>query len=87
MFRKKFTDVQDACALAHAIVDTVREPIIPDTPTCPRAARPAADRTAWISVRAPRVRQAALSRCRQRALGRALSPRLNAARARRAGIC
>ena len=28
MFRKKFTDVQDACALAHAIVDTVREPIV-----------------------------------------------------------
>ena len=28
MFIKKFTDVQDACALAHAIVDTVREPMI-----------------------------------------------------------
>lgn len=28
MFRKTFTDVQDACALAHAIVDTVREPIV-----------------------------------------------------------
>ncbi len=28
MFRKQFTDVQDACALAHAIVDTVREPLI-----------------------------------------------------------
>jgi chemotaxis protein methyltransferase CheR len=28
MFRKQFTDVQDACALAHAIVDTVREPLV-----------------------------------------------------------
>jgi chemotaxis protein methyltransferase CheR len=28
MFRKQFTDAQDACALAHAIVDTVREPLI-----------------------------------------------------------
>jgi two-component sensor histidine kinase len=28
MIRKKFTTVQDACALAHAIVATVREPII-----------------------------------------------------------
>jgi chemotaxis protein methyltransferase CheR len=28
MFRKKFTNVQDACALAHAIVDTVREPVV-----------------------------------------------------------
>ena len=28
MFKKQFTDVQDALALAHAIVDTVREPII-----------------------------------------------------------
>lgn len=28
MFTKKFTDVQDACALAHAIVDTVRGPLI-----------------------------------------------------------
>lgn len=28
MFRKKFTDVQDACALAYAIVATVREPIV-----------------------------------------------------------
>jgi two-component sensor histidine kinase len=28
MFIKKFTDVRDACALAHAIVDTVREPIV-----------------------------------------------------------
>jgi two-component sensor histidine kinase len=28
MFRKQFTDVKDACALAHAIVDTVREPLI-----------------------------------------------------------
>jgi two-component sensor histidine kinase len=28
MFIKKFTDVQDACELAHAIVDTVREPIV-----------------------------------------------------------
>jgi len=28
MLRKKFTAVQDACALAHAIVDTVREPIV-----------------------------------------------------------
>ena len=28
MFVKKFTNVLDACALAHAIVDTVREPIV-----------------------------------------------------------
>jgi two-component sensor histidine kinase len=28
IFRKQFTDVQDACALAHGIVDTVREPLI-----------------------------------------------------------
>jgi two-component sensor histidine kinase len=28
MFRKQFTDVQDAYVLAHAIVDTVREPLI-----------------------------------------------------------
>ena len=28
MFRKHFTNVQDACALAHAIVDTVREPLV-----------------------------------------------------------
>ena len=28
MFIKKFTDVQDACELAHAIVDTAREPIV-----------------------------------------------------------
>jgi len=28
MLKKKFTDVQDACALAHAIVATVREPIL-----------------------------------------------------------
>ena len=28
MFKKQFTDVQDAYALAHAIVDTVREPLI-----------------------------------------------------------
>ena len=28
MFRKQFTDVQDAFALAHAIVDTVREPLL-----------------------------------------------------------
>jgi PAS domain S-box-containing protein len=27
-FRKQFTDVQDACALAYAIVDTVREPLV-----------------------------------------------------------
>jgi two-component sensor histidine kinase len=27
-FRKQFTDVQDACALAHAIVDTVRVPLV-----------------------------------------------------------
>jgi chemotaxis protein methyltransferase CheR len=27
-FRAQFTDVADACALAHAIVDTVREPIL-----------------------------------------------------------
>src|SRR5271156_6029254 len=28
MFRKQFNDVQDAYALAHAIVDTVREPLV-----------------------------------------------------------
>jgi nitrogen-specific signal transduction histidine kinase len=28
IFGKKFTNVQDACALAHAIVDTVREPVV-----------------------------------------------------------
>jgi two-component sensor histidine kinase len=28
IFRKQFTDVNDACALAHAIVDTVREPLV-----------------------------------------------------------
>ena len=28
IFGKNFTDVQDACALAHAIVDTVREPVV-----------------------------------------------------------
>jgi two-component sensor histidine kinase len=28
MFRKQFTDVQDAWQLAHAIVDTVREPLV-----------------------------------------------------------
>ena len=28
MFRKQFTDIQDAFALAHAIVDTVREPLV-----------------------------------------------------------
>jgi two-component sensor histidine kinase len=28
MFRKQFADVQDAYALAHAIVDTVREPLV-----------------------------------------------------------
>ena len=28
MFRKQFTNARDACALAHAIVDTVREPLI-----------------------------------------------------------
>ena len=28
MFRKQFTDVEDACLLAHAIVDTVREPLV-----------------------------------------------------------
>jgi len=27
-FRNQFSDVRDACALAHAIVDTVREPVI-----------------------------------------------------------
>jgi two-component sensor histidine kinase len=27
-FRKQFTDVKDACALAQAIVDTVREPVL-----------------------------------------------------------
>src|SRR3954470_3183518 len=28
MFRKQFTDVQDAWSLAQAIVDTVREPLL-----------------------------------------------------------
>ena len=28
MFRKQFTDIEDACALAQAIVDTVREPLV-----------------------------------------------------------
>src|ERR1700687_362145 len=28
MYRKQFTDVQDVYVLAHAIVDTVREPLI-----------------------------------------------------------
>ena len=28
MFRKQFTNARDACALAHAIVDTVREPLV-----------------------------------------------------------
>ena len=28
MFREQFTEVQDACTLAQAIVDTVREPLI-----------------------------------------------------------
>src|SRR6204780_40402 len=28
MFRKQFADIQDAYALAHAIVDTVREPLV-----------------------------------------------------------
>jgi two-component sensor histidine kinase len=28
MFRKQFVDIQDACVLAQAIVDTVREPLI-----------------------------------------------------------
>src|SRR6202021_1238460 len=28
MFRKQFADIQDAFALAHAIVDTVREPLV-----------------------------------------------------------
>jgi chemotaxis protein methyltransferase CheR len=28
MFRKQFPKVQDAWTLAHAIVDTVREPLI-----------------------------------------------------------
>jgi two-component sensor histidine kinase len=28
MFRKQFSDIQDAFALAHAIVDTVREPLV-----------------------------------------------------------
>src|ERR1700732_5280149 len=27
-FRKQFADVEDACALAQAIVDTVREPVL-----------------------------------------------------------
>src|SRR5947209_9384976 len=27
-FRQQFTDVEDACALAQAIVDTVREPVL-----------------------------------------------------------
>ena len=28
LFRKQFNEVEDACALAQAIVDTVREPLI-----------------------------------------------------------
>ena len=28
MFRKQFSEVEDACALAQAMVDTVREPLI-----------------------------------------------------------
>jgi hypothetical protein len=28
MFRKQFSDIRDAYALAHAIVDTVREPLV-----------------------------------------------------------
>jgi hypothetical protein len=28
MFKKQFSDVEDACALAQAMVDTVREPLI-----------------------------------------------------------
>lgn len=28
MFRQQFSEVEDACALAQAIVDTVREPLI-----------------------------------------------------------
>jgi PAS domain-containing protein len=28
MFRKQFADIQDAFALSHAIVDTVREPLV-----------------------------------------------------------
>ena len=27
-FRRQFTDIEDACALAQAIVDTVREPVL-----------------------------------------------------------
>jgi hypothetical protein len=27
-FRKQFTGIEDACALAQAIVDTVREPVL-----------------------------------------------------------
>ncbi len=27
-FREQFTDIADACALAHSIVDTVREPVL-----------------------------------------------------------
>src|SRR5579871_5567247 len=27
-FRKQFVDIADACALAHAIVDSMREPIL-----------------------------------------------------------
>lgn len=27
-FREQFTDIADACALAQAIVDTVREPVL-----------------------------------------------------------
>jgi hypothetical protein len=28
VFRKQFSEVEDACALAQAMVDTVREPLI-----------------------------------------------------------
>jgi hypothetical protein len=28
MFKKQFSEVEDACALAQAMVDTVREPLI-----------------------------------------------------------
>jgi len=28
MFRQQFSELEDACALAQAIVDTVREPLI-----------------------------------------------------------
>jgi hypothetical protein len=28
VFRRQFSEVEDACALAQAIVDTVREPLI-----------------------------------------------------------